>query len=539
MQRWIGSLADIYQSIKSLRGTSEGVYSPAPILETIFLIQHWRLGPSFLAAILTKSLLALISLKQYRHILVFRRIGVYTLAALFVQQLSRSANYLWHKAPAAGAGGAGSTGNKHGGFKLSRWFPLDHCDEPTSIATLSSSLLTLYVNAQRKSCGDLALVAACLRVVAGFIRIKMSDCRRNRFWSTMTTIVDSCILIQIMIMQRKDLPQILLWPESLSDIYTTVGTVSRSMNVKSGRLTYVRSVANAGKVAFLMPRHRSGIFSRPDRHMYFHALQQLQHPNVHRHEHFIEDWRMQYFVLEYVTHIPLIHFIDTFKRIPEGVGNEVLQQILQALAHIHDQNVTHRDVKIENIFVNARAPFVWKRQGNDDDDRLGLCHMNWDEGSVLLTNFDKMATHISKEGLHTGSQIGTAHYAAPEIQKKKYNCQVDVWSLAVSGFVLLCAEFPFDADPSARSGPEIVRVVCRKRRVKWPVGSTVSFNAKEAIESMLHADPTLRPTAAKCMEHRWFSEPRRICGGLKVDEFSKVIAASAHSPNLISLRRKK
>jgi len=524
MHRWIGSVADVYQSIKSLRGTSEGVYSPAVILESIFLVQHWKLGPSYIAAILTKSLLTACSLKQYKQIRVFRRIGLYGLGVLFVQQLSRSANYLWHKAPAGARKDVGR-------------FGLDQSDEPTSIATLISSLLTLYVNVQQRNCGDLALVAAGLRVVAGFIRIKMSDCRRNTFWSTLTTIVDCCIACQIMNMQRKDLPQMLLWPESLSDTYTTVGTVSRSMNVRSGRLTYVRILTNPEKVAFLMSRHRSGIFSRPDRHLYFHALRQLQHPNVHRHEHFIEDWRMQYFVLEYVTHIPLIHFIDTFKRIPEGVGNEVLLQILRALAYIHEQNVTHRDVKMENIFVNAKAPLVWRQPANNDD-KLGLCNTNWDEGAVLLTNFDKMATHISKKGLHTGSQIGTAHYAAPEIQKKKYNCQVDVWSLAVSGFVLLCAEFPFDADPSARSGPEIVRVVCRKRRVKWPVGSTVSFNAKECIESMLHCDPTLRPTAAKCMEHRWFTEPKRVSGGLKVDEYSKVIAVSAHSPSLISLRRK-
>jgi len=557
MHRWVTLLADIYQCLVSVRGKGHvGTYAPATILEFIFLSQHWRLGTEHLASLAAKALLMASSLRQYTQWSVLRRLGVYGLAVLFLQQLTRSANYLRHGGTMLQNSVESTvTRIKNGDINTvpallndavptaaQSFTPIVTEDEPTAVATLLSSLCTLYVNAQRRNCGDLTLTAQLFRVLAGLIRMRSSLYRRQTLLSTCTTLVDCCIAFQIVNMQRVDLPQMLLWPESLSDMFTSVGTLSRCSNVRSGRLTYVRLVSNPEQSAFVMSRHRSGIFSRPDRHLYFQALRQLQHANVHRHQHFIEDWRVQYFVLEYVTHIPLIHFIDTFKRIPEGVGHQLLHQMLLALTYIHDQAVTHRDVKLENILVNARAPQVWRKENKNvaNDDRIGgLCATLWPEGSVLLTNFDKMATHIAMDGLQTGSQIGTAHYAAPEIQKKKYNSQVDVWSLGVSVFVLLCGEFPFDADPSIRSGAEIVRVVCRKRRVKWPVGSTVSPQAKDCVESMLNPDPLTRPKAREVLLHEWFSEPTRISGGLRVDEYASVIAVSAHSPTLVSLRKNK
>eukprot|EP00397_Hematodinium_sp_SG-2012_P019154 GEMP01019668.1.p1 GENE.GEMP01019668.1~~GEMP01019668.1.p1 ORF type:complete len:318 (+),score=48.38 GEMP01019668.1:630-1583(+) len=254
----------------------------------------------------------------------------------------------------------------------------------------------------------------------------------------------------------------------------------------------------------------------------------------------------RYFVFEYVIHKPLFHFIDTFKRLPEGVAQQILAQVLDALEYIHGRSVTHRDVKMENILVDPRAPNVWiepQTSANSGEHEVwsrGLCSSPWPASSVLLTNFDKMSTHIPQKGLMSGSQVGTAHYAAPEIQKKKYNCTVDIWALAVLGFVLLSAEFPFDADPSERSGEEVVRVVCRKRKVKWPVGNTVSVTAKECIEKMLTADPCERPTAAACRAHKWFTTPTRTSGGIKVTDFASVMAVSAHSPSLVhlTLRRK-
>lgn len=518
MTSWAFTFADLMQCCATWKssGTTTGVYPPSLLVESTALVG--QTGISSHCGLAAKTLLALVLKKDYCQLRILQKLGLLGLFVALFQILTRNV-----VRPAT----------------------------RLSIAHMISAILTLFVNARLNSVSDLSVGAQCLRVLGSCITIKDARRQWTTLWTCLALLFEGCIIFQIMNMRRparySQLPRVVVWPKELSDEFETFGSLQRSKNVRAGRLVFVRKRKEPEEQAFVLAKATSGIFSRPDRHVYFAKLKDLHHPNVHAHIDFIEDMKLQYFVLEMVAHKPLIQFIEHFKRLSEGVAEQVLHQTLQALEYIHGNSVTHRDVKLENILVNFRATSVWRKDmekdgppdHRDELNRLGLCDTRWPASSVLLTNFDRMAMHVPQNGLQSGSQVGTAHYAAPEIQKRKYNSTVDIWSLGILGYVLLCAEFPYDAPPSIRSAFEVVRVVCRKRKAKWPVGSTVSGQAQDCIEKMLLHDPIARPPATKCLEHEWFNSPTRTTGGLPVGDYASAFQVSAHSASLLTLSRRK
>ena len=97
----------------------------------------------------------------------------------------------------------------------------------------------------------------------------------------------------------------------------------------------------------------------------------------------------------------------------------IFNQVLRGVEVIHKNQIVHRDIKLENIFVRK-------------NEKGGLlCKI----GDFGLARFVEMTAN---------SNCGTQNYMAPEILRSTpYGQAVDVWSLGVIFFYLLFAEFPF------------------------------------------------------------------------------------------------
>lgn len=141
-------------------------------------------------------------------------------------------------------------------------------------------------------------------------------------------------------------------------------------------------------------------------------------------------------------------------------------QIAAALAHCHAAGIVHRDVKPGNILVDA-------------DDR------------TLLTDFG--ISRLLDEGAHqtkTGFTIGTASYLAPEqVQGDELTPAVDLYAL---GLVLL------EACTGRReySGSPVEAAVARLHRAP-SIPADLPTGLAEILRSLLHTDPSLRPTAGE------------------------------------------
>ncbi|CAK0904404.1 unnamed protein product [Prorocentrum cordatum] len=99
--------------------------------------------------------------------------------------------------------------------------------------------------------------------------------------------------------------------------------------------------------------------------------------------------------------------------------------LLLALEHLHDRDIVYRDLKLENVMLDAR-------------------------GYIKLIDFG-IAKRLDDTG-RTFTCLGTPHYMAPEmLQNHGYGTEVDVWALGVLLHILVCRRLPFghvETDPA-------------------------------------------------------------------------------------------
>lgn len=160
---------------------------------------------------------------------------------------------------------------------------------------------------------------------------------------------------------------------------------------------------------------------------------------------------------------------------------------LKAIDYCHTvHNIIHRDIKAEN--------FLLRSKGSDMD--------------IVLVDFGFAS--ISSALMQT--RAGTLMYAAPEVfTSASYDASVDVWSLGIMGFLMMCGSMPFHFTSeagllrAAQHGLFDVRFPDPAEQQWVPV----SDGAKSFLTSLIKLDPHERPIAGEAMRHPWFSEQLR------------------------------
>jgi hypothetical protein len=136
---------------------------------------------------------------------------------------------------------------------------------------------------------------------------------------------------------------------------------------------------------------------------------------------------VHYFVMQYVAGRPLDEILREQSAVPIAFASRVLREAAAALAHAHQRGVVHRDVKPENIIVDANG-------------RVLLA----DFGISKVVNAKGDATTVRKL-TQTGGIVGTPHYMAPEhALGQEVDGRTDQYALAVVGFQMLAGRVPFD-----------------------------------------------------------------------------------------------
>lgn len=92
---------------------------------------------------------------------------------------------------------------------------------------------------------------------------------------------------------------------------------------------------------------------------------------------------------------------------------------------------------------------------------------------------------------------------APELLKGEYDAKVDIWSIGVIAFSLLSSSLPFFGHDRLSVMKKILRGKYRFTSRRW---TTVSFEAKKFVSSILQQDPTIRPSAIDAMDAAWLKD---------------------------------
>ena len=174
----------------------------------------------------------------------------------------------------------------------------------------------------------------------------------------------------------------------------------------------------------------------------------------------------------------------------------ITSQILKALADLHAAGIVHRDVKPENILLTD----------TNDDNRIRVKLCDFGMARSLREEPNESEEPTNEEGTKSCdsspstpgrsraySIIGSNYYAAPEITYgNPYDTAVDIYSLGVTLYILLCGF------PPCFSGPNSEEVIFPNSY--W---TDVSQDAKDLVKKMLHHDPLERITAREALRDKW------------------------------------
>ncbi|EPS41332.1 hypothetical protein H072_4777 [Dactylellina haptotyla CBS 200.50] len=227
-------------------------------------------------------------------------------------------------------------------------------------------------------------------------------------------------------------------------------------------------------------------------------MEQLKHPNIIHYEEYKEMPRQLYIRMEYVGFGDLSDYMKAHGHMSEELTRTVTQQVNNALVFIHGLNISHRDIKPDNVLIKSEEPLL-----------------------VKLSDFG-LAKMIKEDNEFNKTFCGTMLYLAPEVfptvvgvqnpvtrnikyhkENRRYSHVCDMWSLGCVIYTLLTGEPPF----SGQTQEEIQQKICSGR---WDLNRlsrhNISENAIDLIKKFLITDPTKRMNEKEALRHPWLDD---------------------------------
>jgi serine/threonine-protein kinase len=152
------------------------------------------------------------------------------------------------------------------------------------------------------------------------------------------------------------------------------------------------------------------------------AVAQLSHPSIVTVIDRGEQDGKQFIVFELVEGENLKELVERGGPLPVRRALELGLEIARALAFAHGQGLVHRDVKPQNVLLDA-------------------------DGRAKVTDFGIVRSLDAVSQTETGTVLGTSHYVAPEQARgEQVDHQTDIYSFGVVLWELLCGEVPYQGD---------------------------------------------------------------------------------------------
>ncbi|XP_042415319.1 calcium-dependent protein kinase 13-like [Zingiber officinale] len=107
-------------------------------------------------------------------------------------------------------------------------------------------------------------------------------------------------------------------------------------------------------------------------------------------------------------------------------------------------------------------------------------------------SYQKTLATLNFAGERFSEIVGSPYYMAPEVLKRNYGPEIDIWSAGVILYILLCGVPPFWVETEQGVAQAILRGVIDFKWEPWP---SISGSAKNLVRLMLEPDPKLRLTA--------------------------------------------
>jgi len=203
------------------------------------------------------------------------------------------------------------------------------------------------------------------------------------------------------------------------------------------------------------------------------------HPNILCLKEVFEDKKRITLVTELMKGGELLTQLRKKKLYPEKEACVLARKLLSAIAYLHRNGVVHRDLKPENLLFTSES----------------------EDTEIKIADFG-FARYIGEGTLQT--PCGSPAYVAPEIVKEEeYTKSVDIWSLGVIFYIVLCGFPPFYHENTEKIFEQILKGYFDFPDPYW---TRISSSAKDLITRMLKIDPKERITAEEALKHPWVAQ---------------------------------
>ena len=241
------------------------------------------------------------------------------------------------------------------------------------------------------------------------------------------------------------------------------GKVNLSLNVLTGRLVAIKSI---NKTKLNNEKQKRKIM------LEMNIMKTLsKNNNIVKIFETFETKKHYCIVMEYICAGDLLGYIKKRGKLTEQVAKFIFKQIILSLQYIHNHNIVHRDIKLDNILI-------------DLDNNIKIC--------------DFGVSKIIKKGESMLEQCGTPAYIAPEIliNKGYEGFGVDIWSAGVVLYAMLSGTVPFKGNNINELHDLIIRGEYK------PI-KDISLEATHLIKCILEVDPKKRITTKDILVHPW------------------------------------
>ncbi|BDH61095.1 serine/threonine protein kinase [Lysinibacillus sp. PLM2] len=188
----------------------------------------------------------------------------------------------------------------------------------------------------------------------------------------------------------------------------------------------------------------------------------LMHPNIVSIYDVGEDGDMHYIVMEFIKGRTLKQYINEYSPLSPARSVHIMKQLTSAIAHAHENQIIHRDIKPQNILID-------------------------EEGNVKITDFGIATTLSETSFTKTNSVLGTVHYISPEQARGgTATKKSDIYALGIVLYELLTGELPF-------SGESAVSIALKHLQSETPSVRGFDASIPQALENVVYKATAKNP----------------------------------------------
>lgn len=261
-------------------------------------------------------------------------------------------------------------------------------------------------------------------------------------------------------------------------LYSTIRKVGQGA---SGHVFVAKQLSDGQKVAI----KQMDLTQQPRKELIVNeilVMKESRHPNI---VNFLDSYLLRtdlWVVMEYMEGGALTDVIEN-NTLAEDQISSICLETCKGLGHLHTQNIIHRDIKSDNVLLDAA-------------------------GHVKITDFGFCAK-LTDQKSKRATMVGTPYWMAPEVVKQKeYGPKVDIWSLGIMAIEMIENEPPYlDEEPL-----KALYLIATNGTPTLKKPETLSRELKSFLSVCLCVDVKSRATADELLQHEFLSKACDLSG---------------------------